>query len=94
MWNDSQWEIPEKKILEICNHVYFSEVEAAWWKPVINNGTYQADQLQPPWWPIITTGYKGNQQQTPKAITKMYILRPEVHIKHPFLTQGFKLMPV
>lgn len=29
----------EKKFLEICDHVYFSEVEAAWWKPVINNIT-------------------------------------------------------
>lgn len=83
-----------KKNLEICNHVYFSEVEAAWWKPDNNKRTYQADQPQLPWWPIITTGYKGNQQQTPKDITKMYLLRPEVYIKDPFLTQRFKLIPV
>ena len=31
----------KKKNLEICNHIYFSEVEAAWWKPGINNRTYQ-----------------------------------------------------
>ena len=84
----------KKKFLEICNHIHFSEVEAVWWKTVINNRTYQANQPQPPWRPIITTGYKGNQQQTPKDITKMYILRPEVYIKDPFLTHRFKLMSV